>query len=74
MNDRLIFGDDTPGSWVNKKYILFRYRLIFINYFLFGDKGLLRGNVVFTIFHQIICRILNRSIPGWHDLHVKINE
>tara|TARA_B100001287_G_C22639134_1_gene509167 strand:- start:403 stop:1227 length:825 start_codon:yes stop_codon:yes gene_type:complete len=66
-----LFGSDLAGSWYSKRQISFIYRLIFINYYLFGDQGIIRGNFIFELCHQIICKLFNKSIPGWHDIHAK---
>lgn len=61
-----LFGEETPGRWLNRTEALAKYRLIFIKYRWYGDAVGTRGCI-----KDSIGRFLQRSLgeAGWYDTH-----
>lgn len=57
-----LFGRELPGKWLTKSQALWRYRFIFLWYWLFGDYGVLR----FLLRTRALERAL---VPPWYDTH-----
>ena len=66
-----LFGADLPFEWKGYKQILNEYKLIFLQYVLFGDDGKLNGYSVGRGLRKILSRLLRKPIPGWYDTHAK---
>jgi len=69
-----LFGTDLPDQWKNDKQILREYRLISIQYWLFGDYGILRNNSVSKALKKGLKSLLKKPIPGWYDTHARHRE
>ncbi len=41
-----LFGRELPGEWLTMRQALRRYRLIYLQYYLFGDYGILRRAIL----------------------------
>lgn len=66
-----LFGEDLPYQWKGYEQVLNEYKLIFLQYKLFGDYGKLRKYFVGKVFIKILSMLLRRRIPGWYDTHAK---
>lgn len=66
-----LFGKDLPCEWKNHKKILTEYKVIFIQYKLFGDYGKLNKYFVGKVLRKVLSVLLRKSIPGWYDTHAK---
>lgn len=64
-----LFGDETPGPWLTQGEILKQYKRVFLQYRLFGDRGL------FTHFElaRKFMRFANLGV-GWYDTHAALPE
>ena len=65
------FGEDLPYKWKDYKQILNEYKVIFVQYKLFGYNGKLKKYFVGEVLKKILARLLRRRIPGWYDTHAK---
>lgn len=63
------FGEHLPGPWLGREETIERYRGIFRNYRLIGDRSVL-GRYA-RIVTKPAEKILRTGIPGWHDLHAR---
>ena len=66
-----LFGEDLPYKWKDYKQILNEYKVIFVQYKLFGYNGKLKKYFVGEVLKKILSRLLRRRIPGWYDTHAK---
>jgi FkbM family methyltransferase len=66
-----LFGADLPGKWKNSRQIIRQYKLIFLQYRLFGDYGIISKYKMGEYIVRIISKILRKPIPGWYDTHAK---
>lgn len=60
------FGDELPGEWLTARRAIWRYRLIFLSYWLFGDYGVLRWLVRLPGFRRVL-----KPAP-WYDTHAAV--
>lgn len=60
-----------PRQWKNYKQILNEYKVIFLQYKLFGDYGKLNKYFVGKILRKVLSVLLRKPIPGWYDTHAK---
>jgi hypothetical protein len=56
-----LFGNELPGEWLTARQAIWRYRVIFLGYYLFGDFGILKGLLRLPFF--------GRLCPAWYDTH-----
>jgi FkbM family methyltransferase len=66
-----LFGDDLPSKWKTYRQILNKYRIIFLQYKLFGDYGKLMKYSVINKLRTDLETILHKPIPGYYDTHSK---
>jgi FkbM family methyltransferase len=66
-----VFGEDLPGKWKNYYEILAEYRMIFVLYNLFGDRGKLNSFTFSKWPKELLRKCLGRPIPGWYDSHAR---
>ncbi|MFC1735469.1 FkbM family methyltransferase [Candidatus Hydrogenedentota bacterium] len=66
-----LFGSDLPRKWKNYEQVVKEYRLIFLQYKLFGDYGTLSKHFAGRFLGNAISFLLHRPIPGWYDTHAK---
>lgn len=66
-----LFGEDLPYHWKDYKQIINEYKIIFLQYKLFGDYGKLRKYFVGKVIRKILSWLLRKPIPGWYDTHAK---
>jgi FkbM family methyltransferase len=66
-----LFGADLPSKWKDDKQILDQYKLIFLQYRLFGDYGSLTRFFAGKVLIRILQRLLRKPLPGWYDTHAK---
>ena len=66
-----LFGEDLPYRWKGYKQILNEYKVIFLQYKLFGDYGKLKEYFVGKVLRKVLSMLLRRPIPGWYDTHAK---
>jgi FkbM family methyltransferase len=66
-----MFGTDLPNTWEKKLKTLYRYKLIFWGYLLFGDKGMLRNKYLGNVILKYINKISSTPVPGWYDTHAR---
>ncbi len=66
------FGADLPYKWKTYNEILNEYKLIFLQYKLFGDSGAMNHMFVGKLLKKGLSVLLHRPIiPGWYDTHAK---
>lgn len=65
------FGRDLPDKWVKNRWIIFKYRLIFLGYKYYGDHSKVKKKLAFRILYKILQKIVRQPIPGWYDTHAK---
>jgi len=66
-----LFGEDLPYKWKNYKQLLNEYKLIFIQYKLFGDHGKITNYFIVKVVRKILWLLLRKPLPGWYDTHAK---
>ena len=66
-----LFGEDLPGKWKNYREILAEYKIIFLLYKFFGDRGKLNSYFFSNRLKKFIQKRLRRPIPGWYDTHAR---
>lgn len=66
-----LFGKDLPNEWKSYNKILNEYKIIFIQYKLFGDHGKLKKYFIGKVLKKVLSMILRRPVPGWYDTHAK---
>jgi len=62
-----LFGEETPGDWIDLPAAIAEYRRIFWRYRWYGDDGLLKR---FRLGRALIRRYRLRS--GWYDTHAAL--
>lgn len=64
------FGEEAPGRWLSERQALARYRLIFLEYALFGDSGWLTER---TLRRPLLWRLI-KYLPraDWYDTHAAL--
>lgn len=69
------FGDEAPGPWIPLPEVVRRYRKVFAEYRLFGDRSPLRrlprGGTVISGTGRYLLR---RPLPGWYDIHAALGQ
>jgi FkbM family methyltransferase len=66
-----LFGEDLPYDWKDYEQILNEYKVIFLQYKLFGDYGKLRKYFIGKALRKVLSGLLRKPIPGWYDTHAK---
>ncbi len=66
-----LFGEDLPCDWKAYKQILHEYKMIFLQYKLFGDNGKLNQYIVGRVLRKVLSKLMLKPIPGWYDTHAK---
>lgn len=64
-----LFGEDLPYKWKDYNQILNEYKVIILQYKLFGDYGKLY--FVGKVLRKVLSMLLRKPIPGWYDTHAK---
>ena len=66
-----LFGEDLPCEWKDYKQILNQYKVIFLQYKLFGDYGKLKKYFVGKVLGKVLSMLMRKPMPGWYDTHAK---
>lgn len=66
-----LFGEELPSIWRPYKRLLAEYKLVFLQYILFGDDGKLRKYLFGRAIRKCLSTILRAPVPGWHDIHAR---
>jgi FkbM family methyltransferase len=64
------FGEEAEGRWVTKEQAITEYRRIFKDYRWLGESSFLGRHLSLPL--RATRRILNKGLPGWHDLHASL--
>jgi len=61
------FGEEAPGAWLSERQAIARYRRVFLQYRLFGDRGWLTER---TLHRPVLWRLI-KYLPkaDWYDTH-----
>lgn len=62
-----LFGDETPGEWVNADVAIEAYRRVFLQYSLTGDDPFIRSKVLRMTLKAVGFRC------NWFDTHAKLS-
>lgn len=66
-----LFGADLADRWRTKSQTIRDYRLIFVQYRLFGDYGVLKDSWLGQLLVRTLSRIMGKTVPGWYDTHAR---
>jgi FkbM family methyltransferase len=66
-----VFGEETPGIWLNERDIMKKYKSIFREYRLLGDYSFLRRSKFGKKLLRRLQKYAGRPLPGWYDTHAK---
>lgn len=64
-----VFGAELGGRWLSRRGALYKYRWIFLKYWLFGDNAITAAGL-----RGLIARTLQQRFgePGWYDTHAAL--
>lgn len=66
------FGSDLAGDWLSSEKAIERYRGIFREYRLFGDRWPFWHTPRGRSLLESLSGVIGRPIPGWYDTHARI--
>lgn len=67
-----LFGLDLAAhKWVDKKNALSKYKWVFAEYWLWGDKSRIKRLLLVRFIQQRLEQKRGRKVPGWYDTHAK---
>lgn len=72
-----LFGSELDGSWLCKRQILWRYRIIWLGYYLLGDDGAMKrwkfrgAGLIRRMTARVVRSITGGPVPGWYDTHAR---
>lgn len=69
-----LFGSDLRLTWCSKYKLMMTYIPIFLGYFLFGDRGILKKIRGRRHIKAVFEKIYGRKLPGWFDTHASFKQ
>ena len=66
-----LFGEETPGPWLDKAGILSAYEDIFRLYRMFGNDSWMRKYGVTRFGIRVLQKLRGAPLPGWYDTHAR---
>lgn len=66
-----LFGLDLPGKWYSRAKAIWKYRMIFLGYKLFGDAGIVKNHYLKVVSFRFLKLFSKQPVPGWFDTHAR---